>query len=85
MSGELFHIWLKMKINSFSALCGELGTNLHLLLSLIHLHIMYAHFLCFSAHEQLDFVFCLLYLMQCNEVENKMSTFAYSVTFHILQ
>lgn len=39
MSGELFHIRLKMKINCSSVLCGEQGTHLHFLLSLIHLHI----------------------------------------------
>lgn len=28
----------EIKINSFAVLCGELGTNLHFLLSLIHFH-----------------------------------------------
>lgn len=59
MSGELFHILLKMKINCSSFLCGEQGTNLHFLLSLIHLHICSFSVFFYPWATGL-YVFCLL-------------------------
>lgn len=59
MSGELFHIRLKMKINSFSGLCGELGTHLHFLLSLIHLHML---ILCVSLPKS-NWTLCFLFTL----------------------
>lgn len=62
MSGELFHIWLKMKINCSSVLCREQGTNLHFLLSRSHLHICSFSAFLYPRATGLG-VFCLLYQM----------------------
>lgn len=63
MSGELFHIGLKMKINCFSVLCGEQGTHLHFLLCLIHLHIGSFSVFLYPWTTGL-YVFCLLDVVQ---------------------
>ena len=76
MSGELFHIQRKMKINCFSVLCGEQGMHLHFLLSLINFHICKYSVFLYAWATGLSSV----YFGRCsNDVEIEMSTLAESL------